>query len=99
MNELGQVVDIGLHVVVAFRRPFAVTVASEIRCDNMPILSQFLGDPVPASAMVTPAMHEKQRWRALIAPICVMQLEALRLIGVRSRSVTCHAPGYSRIAS
>ena len=49
----------------------------------MVTISQTLSDPIPISAMVAVPMNQQQRWRILIAPVDVVQSEALRKIDVR----------------
>ena len=86
MDELGKVVDHVVSRIIAIADPVAVTVASVIERDHMPVLAQLLGHPVPAARMVAPAMHQHQRRRVAIAPIDIIESQALRYEGLRCRS-------------
>ena len=73
MHKLGEIVNKGRHFVVAVGLPLAVPMASQVGCYDVPILAQFLRCPVPAAAMITPAMDQEQRRRVGVAPIHMMQ--------------------------
>jgi hypothetical protein len=86
VDQLREVVDEGVHRVVAFGRPFAVAVAAQVGADDVPVAAQFLGHPVPAAAMIAPAVLEDQQGRLRVAPVDVVQAQALRDEAVRSRA-------------
>ena len=52
--------------------------ATQVRCNDVPIMAQFLSNPVPAARMVAAAMDQKQGWRIGVAPIDIVQPKALR---------------------
>ena len=58
----------------------------EIRGDHVVVASQVPGDPVPAAGVVPAAVDQKQRRRGLIAPIHVVELEALGDVEARART-------------
>src|SRR5215467_3742626 len=60
--------------------------APEIRRDDVPVVAQRLRRPVPVPAMIAPAVHEEERRLPRIAPVYVMQAQALRVVAVRGRS-------------
>ena len=86
VDQLREVIDAGAHRIVAISRPAAVAVTAQVRRDDVPVMAQFLGHPVPAAAMVPPAMQQDQGRRIGIAPIDIMKAHALRDIAVGSRS-------------
>lgn len=86
MDELGEVVDVAGHGVAAVGRPLAVPVAAQIGRDDVPVMAQRLGDPIPVPAMVPAAMKEEQRRRAGVAPIHVVQAQPLGEIDPRGRA-------------
>ena len=86
VDQLGKVVDHVVSRIIAIADPVAVTVASVIERDHMPVLAQLLGHPVPAARMVAPAVHEDQRGLSAIAPVEIVQAQALRDEGLRGRS-------------
>ena len=59
----------------------------KVRGNDMPILPEFLRHPIPAAAMVPAAMQQDQGRSGLIAPVDIMEPEALRNVGLGSRSV------------
>ena len=81
MNQLRQVVDIAAHGVVAVGRPLAVAMAAQVRRDDVPVIAEAFGHPVPVPAVIPPPVHQQQRRRVRIAPVDVMQPEALGEIG------------------
>src|SRR5438477_11160002 len=60
--------------------------AAQIRRQDVPVLAQRRGDPVPVAAVVAPAMHQQQRRRGRVAPIDVMEPQPLREIDPRGRA-------------
>jgi hypothetical protein len=72
VDQLGKVVDEGVHFVIAVRCPRAVAVAAQVRRDDVPVLREFFGHPIPAAAMVAPAVLQDQRRRFGVAPIDVV---------------------------
>ena len=78
MDQLREIVDITSNCIIAVRRPLAVAMAAQIRRQNMPVVPECVGDPVPVATVVTPAVDEK-KWRpAGITPIDVVQPQSLR---------------------
>ena len=95
VDQLGKVIDEGIYLVIAVRRPGAVAMTAQVRRDDVPVLGQFLGHPVPAAAMVAPAMLKDQRRGIGIAPIDIVEAQALRDEAVGGRSVRCHANSFA----
>ena len=52
--------------------------ATQVRCNDVPIMAQFLSHPVPAARMVAAAMDQEQGRRIGISPIDIVQPKALR---------------------
>jgi hypothetical protein len=52
-------------------------VAAQVGGDDVVVAAQVLGHPVPVAAVVAPAVHQDQRRRAGIAPVDVVQPQAL----------------------
>src|SRR5262249_29250770 len=63
---------------------------------DVPVLPQCRGDPIPIAAMISPAMDQQQRRRARVSPIDVMQAQTLREINARSRSGAAEGHLFSR---
>jgi hypothetical protein len=93
MDELGKVVDHVLHVVISIADPVRIAVAAMVEGDDVPVLTQFLRHPVPAARMIAPAMDEHQQRFFGIAPIEVIEAQALRDEGLRGGSGESHASG------
>src|SRR5205823_1167564 len=72
--------------IIAVGRPLAVAMAAQVRRQDMPVLAQRIGNPVPVAAVVAPTMDEEQRRPCRIAPIDIMQAKPLREIDPRSRA-------------
>jgi len=53
--------------------PLTVSVSSEIRSDNVIVLAKMFSDPVPVSAMISAAVDQYHRRRALIAPVYIVK--------------------------
>ena len=87
MDDLGQVVDVGRLVIAAANRPRAVAMAAKVRRDDMVAIAKPFGDPVPVAAMVAPAVDQQQRGRGLVAPVDIVQSQALRVIEVGRRAL------------
>ena len=87
VKQLGDVVYVVDHRVVRAYHPLRVAVAAQVRSDHVIAVAQFAGDPVPVAAVVPRTMHEDQERRVGIPPVHVVQTQALRKIGVRSRAV------------
>src|SRR5581483_11598169 len=77
VDQLGQVVDVALHVVVAVRGPLAVAVPAQIGGDDVPVGAQGRRDPVPVAAVITPAVNQEQRRLVRVPPVDVVQAQAL----------------------
>ena len=72
MDQLGEIINISRDCVIAVGRPLAVAVTAQIRRQNMPVMPQCIGDPIPVAAVVAPAMDEEKRRRLRIPPINIM---------------------------
>src|SRR5262249_16444524 len=83
MDELGEIVDVARHVVIAVGRPLAVAVTAQVGRDDVPLVPQPRGDPIPVAAMIAPAVEQDQRRRPRIAPVDVMQAQTLGEIDPR----------------
>src|SRR6266478_876970 len=90
MNELGEIVDKTRHGVAAVLRPLAVAMPAQIGRDDVPAVAKPLHHPVPAARMIAAAMDQHQRRRVRIAPIEIMQTQALRNVGMRDRALHGH---------
>ena len=80
MDELGQVVDVARHRVVAGRRPGGIAMPAQVGGDDVVFVAQCGGHPVPVAAVVAPAMQQQQRRRGRVAPVHVVQPQPLREI-------------------
>jgi hypothetical protein len=78
MDELREIVDVADHIVGAGARPCAVAVAAQIRRDHVPASTQALRHPIPVAAMVAPAVQQDERRRGAVAPVDVVEAQALR---------------------
>jgi len=90
VDQLGEVIDEAIDRVIAVGRPGAVAMAAQIGRDDVVMVAQPFGDPVPVAAMVAAAVDEQQGRCARIAPIDIMELEPLRDKAVRGGAGTCH---------
>src|SRR5262249_36234365 len=73
MHKLSNVVDVVDLAVAAARRPVAVAVAAQVRCDNVIAIAQAFGDPVPIPAMIPSAMYHQEVGRTLVAPVDIVE--------------------------
>ena len=78
--------DVVDHGIRAADRPCRIAVAAEVGCDDVEGAAELSGDPVPAPAVVPPAVQEQQRGVLDIAPIHVVELQPLRVEVVRCGS-------------
>ena len=101
MDQLRQVVDVVDHAVVRAGDPLRVAVAAQVGREDVPVVAQPLGDPVPVAAVVAAAVHEHERRRALVAPVDVVQAQALRHVELRGGTLQLdgHGRGYGRVAA
>ena len=51
--------------------------ATQVRCNDVPVVAQFLSYPVPTARMVAAAMDQKQGRRIGISPNDIVQPKAL----------------------
>ena len=51
--------------------------ATQIRTDDVPIVAQFLRDPVPIMRMILSPMNQHEKWRIGISPIQIMKRQPL----------------------
>src|SRR3972149_1343405 len=79
-------------MIVTGARPLAVSVPPKIGGDDVPLLTQRRGDPVPVATMVAAAVDEEQGRPSGIAPVHVVEPQPLGEVGVRRRSR--HAVGH-----
>ena len=73
MQQLGDVVDIVGETIAAPDHPLRITVAAQVRSNDMPIFAQGFCDPIPIPAMVSTTMYEKKWRRVRIAPVDVVK--------------------------
>ena len=83
MDQLREVVHVLAHAIARTRRPLRVAVAAQIDGDDVVVGPQALRDPVPVVCVVAVAVDEQQRRRFGVAPVEVVQAQALREVGVR----------------
>ena len=57
MHELGDVVDVVDHAVVAADQPLRIAVPAQVGRDDVVVVAQLLGRPVPVPAVVATAVH------------------------------------------
>src|SRR5487761_1964466 len=79
-DETRQIVQIFSQSVAAALRPVGIAVSPKVGCQHMKMGLQRLRYGVPATAMIAAAMDQDQGWGVLIAPVCIMQPKALRLV-------------------
>ena len=77
MNELCQIIDVFAMAIGATVDPFGIPVTPKVRCDNVIIIPEFLGDPIPVVAVIAVSMHQSKWWRILITPVEVMEAQSL----------------------
>ena len=87
VEELRDVVHVVRQHVGAALDPLGVPVAPEVGGDDVVVLAERLGHPVPAPAMVPPAVHEEEGRRVRVAPVHVVEAKALGEVDVGGRSV------------
>ena len=91
-HELGQVEDIAHDRVIAGPAPPAVAVPAQVGADDVPVFAQRLRCPVPAAAVIAPAVKQDQRRCLRVAPVGVVKLRALRDVAARYGSDQVHGP-------
>src|SRR5207247_451923 len=88
------------HRVGAAYRPGGVAVPAEIGGDEVEVAAQVGRHPVPAPAVVAPAVQEEEGRLVRVAPVDVVELQALRVEIVRRRpehlGLFGHACGVAR---
>ena len=72
MDQLRQIVNKCGHFVIAIGRPRAVAMAPQIRGNDMPVMTQFFGYPIPATRVIAAAMDQEQRRRVGITPVDIV---------------------------
>src|SRR5215470_10486358 len=78
MDELRQIVDVAGEGVAAVGGPRAVAVPAQVGRQDVPVVPECRGRPVPGAAVITAAVqHDERRLRG-IAPVDVVQAQALR---------------------
>ena len=82
LRDVGDVVD---HRVVATEHPLGITVATQVRSDDVVVAAQVLRYPVPVAAVVAAAVDEQQGRGSFVSPIGVMQAQPLREVRARCR--------------
>ena len=92
-------VDVVGQMIDAAAGPLRVPVAPEVRGDDVIFLPQRLRHPIPIAAVVLPAVHQEQRWRVSVAPVDVVQSQALGKIDVRGRTVNRCGAGFHDCSS
>ena len=86
VDELGKVIDHVVGHVIAVADPVGIAMPAVIESGDVPVPAQVFRHPVPAARMIAPAMHQHQRRRVAIAPIDIIESQALRYEGLRCRS-------------
>ena len=80
MHELCNVCDEIEETVCAADSPVRVSVPAEVGCDDVVFVTEFLSDPVPVAAVITSAMHQQHGRCILVAPVHIVQTQALRVV-------------------
>ena len=83
MSEVGHVLD---HGISAATGPLRIAMSAQVRGDNVVVVTKGAGDPVPGAGMVRPTMDEGQEGFVGVAPVYIVELQALGNIVVRGRS-------------
>src|SRR5207245_579009 len=100
LQERGQVEHVVDHRVGAAHRPGGVAVPAQIGGDEVEVAAQVGRHPVPAPAVVAPAVQEEEGPPLRVAPVDVVERQALRVEVVRRRpehlDVLGHACGLPR---
>ena len=89
-DQLRDVVDVVDRRVGAPHQPLGITVAAQVRGDDVVVGLERLRHPVPVPAMVAAAVHEQHGRGAFVAPVHVVQTQPLREINVRRRAALLH---------
>ena len=76
---MGQIVDAAHHRILSLSGPLAVAMTAKVRRYDVPVFLEFLCDPVPAAAMVSPAMNQNERRGVFVSPVDIVETEALRI--------------------
>ncbi len=77
VDKLGEIINESVHRIIAFRRPFAVSMPAKIRANHMPIVAQLFGHPIPIPAVISTPVLQNQRRRVGIAPIDIIKAQTL----------------------
>ena len=82
LSEVGHILD---HGISAAAGPLRIAMSAQVRGDNVVIMTKGPGDPVPSAGMVRPTMDQGQERFVRVAPVYIVELQALGDIVVRSR--------------
>ncbi len=77
-HEAREIVDIFGQRVAAAPGPVGIAVPAQVRGEHVKMRLQRARDRVEAAAMIAPAVNQQQRRRALVAPVRIMQPQAVR---------------------
>src|SRR5665647_448493 len=80
LYETRQIVHIFGQGVAAPFRPVGIAMSPKVGRQYVKMGLQRLRNCVPATAVIAAAMDQDQGWSFLIAPVCIMQPKALRLV-------------------
>ena len=77
MYQLSDVINVIDLIVGSSDHPLAVSVASEVWCNNVIVLSIVLSHPVPIAAVISSAVYEKHGWLLGVTPVDIVQPQPL----------------------
>src|SRR5262249_32981170 len=83
VHELAQIEHVVYHRLAAADRPIRTAVAAKIRCNYVVVLSKIERDPAPIATVIATAVNQNHKRLVRIAPINVVQLQALGIEIVR----------------
>ena len=82
LSEVGHILD---HGISAAAGPLTIAMSPQVRGDNRVVLTTGPPDPVTGAGMVRPTMDESQEGFVRVAPVYIVELQALGDIVVRGR--------------
>ncbi len=85
MSEVGHILD---HGISAAAGPLRIAMSAQVRGDNVIVVMKGPGDPIPGAGMVRPTMDEGQEGFVRVAPVYIVELQALGDVVVRGRFET-----------
>ena len=78
LNQIDKIEHEIRRHIRAIGRPLAFAMAAQIQRDHMIISGERIRDPIPRAPVIAIAMQQQEKRRALIAPIPILEREALR---------------------